>query len=61
MYDDVKEKFHNKRFNSISDYLIEYFGEKNIKLFSFFCIKNSLLASACFVFKASNLLFKLSS
>lgn len=32
MYDDVKEKFHNKRFNSISDYLIEYFGEKTIKL-----------------------------
>ena len=32
MYDDVREKFHNKRFNSISDYLIDTFGEKTIKL-----------------------------
>lgn len=31
-YEDVREKFHNKRFNSISDYLIDKFGEKTIKL-----------------------------
>lgn len=31
-YEDVREKYHNKRFNSISDYLIDTFGEKTIKL-----------------------------
>ena len=31
-YEDVREKFHNKRFNSVSDYLIDTFGEKTIKL-----------------------------